>query len=176
MRPTSPRPLCEEGLCKSTPLLAYKKTCFEEFAMELQVLYSLVVRSFGAIRKFVTKQFEPAVVVGDKKRARGKGEQDPDDERLHHLNKTWREMLHDDPWQKKLMTHVRFLQYVMGIFFLMYLFSGLYLPAKHPIGGYISLGVLVSIPYWCWAGNWSRKIVEKVFEEFKKLFGKYFHL
>jgi hypothetical protein len=149
---------------------------FEEFVMELPHIYSRVRRLLGAVRKFVTGQLEPALVVGDKKRARGKGEQDPDEERRANLNKIWRAMFLDDPWKKKLMSHVRVLRCAMGIFFLMYLFSGLYLPARHPIGGYISLGVLAVIPYWCWAGKWNRKIVEKVFEEFRKRFGEHFHL
>lgn len=127
------------------------------------------------LRTIVKNMFAPAMVVGDKRRARGKGELDPDDERLIELDKTWREMLRDDPWRKKLMTHVQLLLCAMGIFFLMFWLSGMYLPAKHPMSGYIGAGVLATIPYWCWVGGWHKKIEDKVFAEFKKRFGKHFH-
>jgi len=143
--------------------------------MELQDLYSRARRYSLAIRKFIIRQFEPAMRVGNPERARKKGEIDPDDKRLLDLNKTWREMLRDDPWRKKLMTHVQLLLSAMGIFFLMFWLSGTYLPAKHPISGYIAAGVAATIPYWCWVGGWHRKIEEKVFAEFKKRFGKHFH-
>jgi hypothetical protein len=121
------------------------------------------------------KMFDPAIVVGDKKRVKQKGEQDPDEERLAYLNKTWREMLRDDPWRKKLMTHVTLLMSAMGIFFLMLFLSGLFLPVKHQIFNYIFAGIFATIPYWLWVGGWHKKIEEKVFEAFKKRFGKHFH-
>jgi hypothetical protein len=143
--------------------------------MQLQDLYSRMERSWSAIWKFIKGQFEPAMRVGNPDRVLKKGEKDPDEERLQNLNKTWREMLRDDPWRKKLMTHVTLLSSAMGIFFLMFWLGGLFLPAKHPIFNYICAGILATVPYWCWVGGWHRKIEEKVFEAFKKRFGKHFH-
>lgn len=127
------------------------------------------------VQDILKKMFDPAMVVGDKKRALQRGERDPDDKKLAEVNKWWREMLRDDPWRQKLMTHVRLLSAAMGIFFLMFWVSGLYLPVKHPFFNYLFAFMLATIPYWLWIGGWNRKIEEKVFEEFKKRFGKHFH-
>jgi hypothetical protein len=135
-------------------------------------LYASVVKKVHVILK---KMFDPAVSVGDKRRVKQKGEQDADDDRLVELSKSWREMLRDDPWRKKLMTHVTLLSSAMGIFFLMFWLSGIFLPAKHPIFNYLCAGILATLPYWCWIGGWHRKIEEKVWEAFKKRFGKHFH-
>lgn len=128
------------------------------------------------IRSILSQMFSPALFVGNKDRVRKPGEEDGDEKHLADLNKTWRDMLHDDPWQKKLMTHVSLLTTAMGMFFVMFWFSGLFLPAKHPIFGYICGGIAFTIPYWLWVGNWHNKIQKKVFEAFKKRFGKHYHL
>ncbi len=143
--------------------------------MQLQRLYSWLVHASEAIWKFIKRQYEPVVRVGNLDRVLKKGDKDRDEERLLNLNKTWREMLRDDPWRKKLMTHVQLLLWATGIFFLMFWFSGIYLSARHPISGYIAAGVAATIPYWCWVGNWHRKIEEKVWGTFIKRFGKHFH-
>lgn len=131
---------------------------------------------FGKITQFTRRQFEPVVRTGNPDRALKKGEFSADEEKLRDLNKTWREMLRDDPWRKKLMTHVGLLTTAMGIFFLMFWIVGLYLPPKHFIFNYICAGIASTIPYWLWVGKWNNVIEKKVFEEFKKKLGKHFHL
>jgi hypothetical protein len=84
-------------------------------------------------------------------------------------------MLRDEPWRKKRMTHVQLLCSAMGIFILVFVLCGIFLPVRHPIFGYIAALLFATIPYWCWVGGWHRKIEEKVWEAFKKRFGKYFH-
>ncbi len=138
----------------------------------LGICASFLKKKAHAILK---KMYAPAVFVGDKKRVRQKDEQDPDAAHLAEVNKTWRKMLRDDPWRKKLMTHVSLLTSAMGIFFLMLFLGGLFLPAKHPIFNYILAGIFATLPYWFWIGGWHRKIEEKVWEAFKKRFGKHFH-
>ena len=137
-------------------------------------------RSFGAlvriVRAVLLKMYSPAVEVGNKRNVRQKDESDADDKVGIELNRTWREMLREDPWQKKLMTHVTLLLNAFALFFLMFWLSGLYLPAKHPISGYSCGGVVATIPYWIWVGRWQCKIQKKVFEAFKKKFGKHYHL
>lgn len=142
---------------------------------KLRDFLSICAAMVEKARKILKKMFDPAMVVGDKARALKRGESDPDDKKLAEVNKTWRAMLRNDPWRQKLMTHVRLLSIAMGIFFLMFWLSGMYLPAKHPISGYICAGVFATLPYWLWVGGWHRRIEEKVFEEFKKRFGKHFH-
>lgn len=118
----------------------------------------------------------PVTFVGDPKRVRKPGERDGDEEKLNDLNRSWREMLQGDPWMKKLMTHVRLLIFTMGIFFLTLWFSGLYLPAKHVFFNYLFACGLATIPYWLWVGGWYGRIERRVFQAFKKKFGKHHHL
>lgn len=120
--------------------------------------------------------FGTALFVGNPNRVRKPGERDGDEERLCDMNKTWRQMLRDDPWRQKLMTHVRLLVTAMGIFFLLIWLSALYLPAKHAFFSYICAGIIATIPYWFWVGGWHGRIEKRVFEEFKKRFGKHHHL
>jgi hypothetical protein len=127
-------------------------------------------------RSVISCMFSPGLFVGNRDRVRKPEEKDGDDERLLELNKSWREMLRDDPWMKKLMTHVSLLCAAMGIFFLIFWLAGLYLPAKHAIFSYVCAGVAATIPYWLWVGKWHNKIEKKVFEAFKKRFGKHHHL
>ncbi len=128
------------------------------------------------LRDIPSRMFSPALFVGNKERVQKPEEKDRDDERLHELNKTWREMLRDDPWRKKLMTHVSLLTTATGIFFLMFWIGGSFLPAKHPIFSYVCAAVAATIPYWLWVGRWHYRIEKKVFEVFKKRFGKHHHL
>ena len=128
------------------------------------------------VRAILTKMYSPAVEVGDKRNVRKKDEIDADDKRGAELNKTWRKMLREDPWRKKIMTHVRLLTSAMGLFFLMFWLDGIYFSSKNSISGFICGGVAATIPYWLWAGKWHHKIEKNVFEAFKKKFGKHFHL
>ena len=135
-------------------------------------LYHRVER-FCAI---IVKLFEPAVRVGNPDRVLKKGENNPDDERLTKLNSTWRTMLREDPWMKKLMTHVNLLIQATTAFLVAFFVCGLVLEVKHPVFTYIIAGTFATIPYWFWVGRWHNKIEKKVFAEFKKRFGKHFHL
>jgi hypothetical protein len=137
---------------------------------------AMVMKLLRTAWEMLKKQFEPHIKVGNPDRARKKGELDGDEEHLNDLNKTWREMLQEDPWRKKLMTHVSLLTSCMGIFFLVFWLGGLYLPAKHTLFNYVSAGVLATLPYWIWVGRWHARIEKKVFGEFKKRFGKHHHL
>ena len=128
------------------------------------------------LRRLVHTMFSPSIFVGNKDRVKKKGERDVESERLGDLNKTWRTMLREDPWYRKLMTHVSLLINVAGALFLIFFVSGLYLPAKHWIPTLVILANLTTIPYWLWVAIWRRKIEVKVFEAFKKKFGKHFHL
>jgi len=128
------------------------------------------------VRGWMGKLFNPAVTVGDRSRARGRDEKDPDEDRLAVLNRTWREMLREDPWMIKLMVHVRLLMLVMVIFFSLFVALGQVLPAKHPALSWVIAGSGATLPYWLWVGGWYHKIEKKVFEAFKKKFGKHFHL
>lgn len=122
------------------------------------------------------KAFGPVYRVGNFDRVLKKGEVDPDEAHLTDLNRTWREMLLEDPWRKRLMTHVSLLLNICGFFFLIFFFSGLYLPAKHWLPTVVLLANALTIPYWLWIGGWYNKIEKRVFESFKKKFGKHFHL
>lgn len=127
-------------------------------------------------RSAVAKQFDSAVKVGNPEHALKKGEQDGDDERLSALNRTWREMLKEDPWMKVLMVHVHLLVQVSLVFFVVFFVGGMLLEARHPIFTIILACFAATIPYWLWIGSWNRKIESKVFAEFRKRFGKHFHL
>lgn len=131
---------------------------------------------WGKIVACLRKAFEPAVFVGNRDRVRKPGEEDPDAKRLGELNQSWRQMLKDDPWMQKLMTHVHLLLQASLVFFAIFLICGLTLGAKHPILPFILGGFAATIPYWIWIGKWNKKIELKVFEDFKKKFGKHFHL
>jgi hypothetical protein len=128
------------------------------------------------ILAFLRKLFEPAIFVGNRDRARKPDEEDTDAARLGEFDRNWRQMLKDDPWMQKLMMHVRLLLQVSLVFFAIFLICGLVLSAKHPILPYIMGGLAATIPYWIWIGKWNKKIEIKVFEAFKKRFGKHFHL
>ncbi len=132
--------------------------------------------SEGSLRTFLKKCFGPAYRVGNFDRVLKKGELDPDEAHLTDLNRTWRAMLLEDPWRKRLMTHVSLLLNISGFFFLIFFFSGLYLPAKHWLTSSIILTNALTIPYWLWIGGWYAKIERRVFEAFKKKFGKHHHL
>ncbi len=138
---------------------------------------SRVLRCGGeAFRRAVASLFAPAVTVGDPNRARKKGELDGDEERLRELNRAWRDMLKNDPWTIRLGSHVRLLQQAMFAIFLCFVFAGATLEARHPIFSFITLFFFVTIPYWLWVGIWHKRINDKVFAEFRKRFGKHFHL
>ena len=124
----------------------------------------------------VSKWFEPVVTIGNKERVLKKGECDGNEEQLANLNRTWRRMLLEDPWMKKLMTHVNLLVQAFFCFFVVFFISGLVLPAKHPIFAFVAAAVAVTVPYWLWVGKWHRKIEQRVFAEFRKRFGKHLHL
>lgn len=135
-----------------------------------------IVRMVRAVWHCVRHPFETAVHVGDSTRARAPGEADPDAEHLAKLNRSWREMLSEDPWMKRLMTHVRLLLWVVGIFSATFFTLGMVLPPKHPALSWLVSGVAATIPYWMWVGRWYARIHERVFEAFKKKFGKHHHL
>lgn len=139
--------------------------------------FLLQCEAFG--RKFLAflrKLFEPVVFVGNRDRAKKPDEEDPDAKRLGELDRSWRQMLKSDPWMQKLMTHVHLLLQASLIFFAIFLICGLTLRAKHPVFPYIFAGFAATIPYWIWIGKWNKKIELKVFEAFKKRFGKHFHI
>lgn len=127
---------------------------------------------FAALRK----SFEPAIFVGNRDRVRKPGEEDLEQKADEDRNRIWRQMLKDDPWMQKLMTHVHLLLQASFVFLAIFLICGLMLSAKHPVFPYIMAGFAATIPYWIWIGKWNKKIEVKVFEAFKKRFGKHFHL
>ncbi len=131
---------------------------------------------YKKLHTILLNMFAPVHTVGNKGRVRKKGEPDGDVDRLSDPNKAWRQMLLEDPWRKKLMTHVSLLSSAMGIFFLSFWLAGIYLPARHLVFNFVCAGVLATIPYWLWVGKWHARIEKKVFEAFKKKFGKHFHL
>ncbi len=130
----------------------------------------------GLLRSFLKKSFGPVHQIGNFDRVLKKGEVDPDEAHLTDLNRTWRTMLLEDPWRKRLMTHVSLLLNICGFFFLIFFFSGLYLPAKHWLPTTVIFANALTIPYWLWIGGWYNKIEKRVFEAFKKKFGKHFHI
>lgn len=136
----------------------------------------MVPKWLHAAWDLLRKQFDAPIKVGNKDRVRKKGELDGDEDRLRDLNRTWREMLREDPWRKKLMTHVQLLMWAMGTFFLAFWIGGMLLPARHIVFNYICAGVFATLPYWIWVGKWHARIEKKVFEAFKKRFGKHHHL
>lgn len=131
--------------------------------------------SEGWLRTLLKKAFGP-VQVGNFDRVPKKGDVDTDEAHLTDLNRTWRAMLLEDPWRKRLMTHVSLLLNICGFFFLVIFFSGLYLPAKHWLPTAVIFANALTIPYWLWIGGWYNKIEKRVFEAFKKKSGKHFHL
>ena len=144
--------------------------------MDVEVIWTWFRSCWKRFHAALSKLFAPAVKLGNPDRALKKGERDGNDEQLTDLNRTWREMLKEDPWMKKLMTHVALLTQASFMFFLAFFVCGLTLRAKHPIFNFIIAGFFATIPYWFWVGRWYGKIEQKVFAEFKKRFGKHFHL
>ena len=139
--------------------------CFEEWRDSDRSLPNSLKKIFGSTYK-----------VGNFDRVLKRGEVDEDDAHLADLNRTWRAMLLEDPWRKLLMTHVTLLLNISGFFFLIFFFSGLYLPTKHWLPSTVIFANSLTIPYWLWIGGWYNKIEKRVFEAFKKKFGKHFHL
>lgn len=140
-----------------------------------RALVSLLERWVRTSVASLKKLFDPAIFVGDRDRVRKPDESDEDDKKLGELNRTWRQMLKEDPWMQKLMTHVRLLLWVVGIFWLSFVVAGQLLPARHPLLVWFIAGSAATIPYWLWIGGWHKKIEVKVFEAFQKKFGKHFH-
>ncbi len=144
------------------------------------VSITAIVRNFKKVCRtvweLIQKQFDAPIKLGDPKRALGKGEKDPDTEHRGKLNRIWREMLSEDPWMKKLMKHVSLLLWVVGIVSATFFVLGLVIPARSTIFDWIAGGFAVLIAYLVWIARWHKKIRERVFESFKKRFGKHFHL
>ncbi len=121
------------------------------------------------------KQFESPIQIGDKKRALAPDEVDPDEKELTRLTKIWRAMFHEDPWWKALMSHVRKLLFISSILFLAYFLAANLLPAKSMVFNWITVVVLAVLCWWFRVGMWYGVIERRVWEEFKKKFGKHFH-
>lgn len=132
--------------------------------------------STGKLRVLLVQLFGSAYKVGNPGRARKSGEQSDEESEYVELNRTWRQMLLEDPWRKSLMTHVSLLINIGGFLFLIFFFSGLYLPAKHPIFNIVLIGNALTLPYWLWVGVWRKRIIQRVFAAFKKKYGEHHHL
>lgn len=129
-------------------------------------------------RALIAHLFDPVHTIGDKSRVRQKGEVDEDEKRLGELNREWDKMLREDEWMVRLMSHIRFLQLYTLTFFIIFVSLGMYFhfPAKHWVYIVPLCFIGATLPYWAWVGSWYGKIIKKVFEAFKKKFGKHFHL
>ncbi len=127
-------------------------------------------------RVLIGKLYGPVHTIGDLNRVRKPDEKDADEARLVDFNRSWLLMFREDTGRKRLMTHVSLLVNISGLLFLIFFFSGLYLPAKHWIFSAVLLANAATIPYWLWVGGWYNRIQKRVFEAFKKKFGKNFHL
>lgn len=165
------------GALASFPVSASMKIDEMEFVMgkESSGFVAHLQKSFNAVCAFFRKIYSPAYQVGNKDRVQKEGELDADDEKLRELNRSWREMLREDPWMIKLMPHVRRLCTAMGIFFLMHVIGGAYFPPKHPLFDWVTICTLATIPYWFWVGGWYKRIQDKVWSLFIKRFGKHVH-
>ncbi len=98
--------------------------------------------------------YSPSCEIGNKANVLKPGESDPDEVQLVDLNKSWRKMHEDDPWQKKLMTHVRLLACAMVCFLASLWFFGSYTPFNSLFTSILAAIGIATITYWIWAGIW----------------------
>lgn len=133
--------------------------------------------------------FDPAVSVGDKSRARGQDEADPDEAILTEKSRQWDEMYRNYPpveerpegkkdlsWRDKLMTHVRPLLLLNGTLFALFLVGGSLYPPTHPLPTIAIILSSATLGYWFWIGRWRKWIVDRVFDKFREKYGKHWHL
>jgi hypothetical protein len=133
----------------------------------------------SGVFQFIKKMFDPAVFVGNRDRVRKPDEPDEDDKRLVELNRTWRTMLKEDPWMQTLEPHKRLCAGIIGAFFFSFVVIVLQqlLPVKHPLLSWLIAGACATLFFYglLFIARWKNQIEDKVFEEFKKKFGKHFH-
>lgn len=139
-------------------------------------LWYLCDRRRGFLHLF-RSAFKSAVYVPDPSRVYVRRDDDPDTQHLAYLNREWRRMFYGDPWMVALMTHVRFLRVILMLIMALLIHVRIVYPDASFVGN-IPVATLfaLSVPYWIWIGIWYRRIEVRVFSEFKKRFGAYYHL
>lgn len=140
------------------------------------------------IRTAIAKPFDPAILVGDKSRARRDDEPDPEDEVLAEKSRQLDELYRTYPpederpegkkhlsWRDKLWTHIRPLLVLNGTLFALFLIGASILPPSHPLPSIAIMCSAATFAYWFWVGRWHKRIMDRVWEKFTEKYGKHWH-